>query len=128
MSKVAGTLGLTVTLAGYAVGSMIMAPLADVACLGRIHVCAVSLLIFVVLQVPTALATNFGMLLAFRFLSGLFGAAQPAVGGVIISDMYSAPCRSYPMTLWDVAGFFGPGEFLDTSTTFLTFSKYSDLS
>lgn len=29
-------------------------------------------------QIPTALASNFGMLLAFRFLTGLFGSPPPS--------------------------------------------------
>jgi DHA1 family multidrug resistance protein-like MFS transporter len=57
---------------------------------------------FVILQVPTALATNYGMLMAFRFLTGFFGSPILATGGATIADIYSPKKRAYGMTLWGV--------------------------
>jgi len=77
--------------------------------LGRKPVYLVTLTVFVGLQVPTALAKNFGMLLAFRFLSGIFGAPVLAMGGASINDMYTPTQRGYAIILWDVVSVAAPG-------------------
>jgi DHA1 family multidrug resistance protein-like MFS transporter len=58
-----------------------------------------TLAVFVVLQVPTALATNYGMLIAFRFLTGLFGSPILATGGATIADLYAPKKRAYDAAL-----------------------------
>jgi len=77
--------------------------------LGRKPVYLVTLTVFVGLQVPTALAKNFGMLLAFRFLGGIFGAPVLAMGGASINDMYTPTQRGYAIVLWDVVSVAAPG-------------------
>ena len=44
-------------------------------------------MIFVVLQVPTALATNVKGLMVLRFLAGFFASPALATGGASIGDM-----------------------------------------
>ena len=78
--------------------------------IGRKPVYIVTLLVFVALQAGTALARNFGMLLAFRFLSGIFGAPVLAMGGASITDMYSPTERGYAIVIWDVVSIATPGE------------------
>lgn len=63
---------------------------------------------FVVLQVPTALAVNFGMLLAFRFLTGFIGSPALATGGASIGDMYTPAKRTYGLTVWGIGAVCGP--------------------
>ena len=62
----------------------------------------VTLPVFVLFLIPTALATNFGMLLAFRFLTGFIGSPVLANGGANIADMYRPQHRAYAMTAWGV--------------------------
>ena len=47
--------------------------MSEIPVIGRSPIYILTLIVFVVLQVPTALASNLGMLLAFRFLTGFFG-------------------------------------------------------
>jgi len=47
--------------------------MSEVPQIGRMPVYIGTLIVFVALQVPTALASNIGSLLAFRFLTGFFG-------------------------------------------------------
>lgn len=54
------------------------------------------------LQIPTALATNFGMLLAFRFLTGFFGSPALATGGATIADMYRPQKQAYGLAVWGI--------------------------
>lgn len=58
--------------------------------LGRNPVYIITLVIFAVLQIPTALSTNIGGLLDLldlRFLSGFFGRPALATGGASVGDM-----------------------------------------
>jgi multidrug resistance protein len=81
---------------------MVWAPLSEVPQIGRMPIYILTLAVFVVLQVPTALATNYGMLMAFRFLTGFFGSPILATGGATVADLYSPKKRAYGMTLWGV--------------------------
>ncbi|KAN0138990.1 Major facilitator superfamily domain containing protein [Lactarius tabidus] len=102
VSNVAALVGLTTFVAGYGLGPMVWAPLSEVPQIGRMPVYIFTLVMFVVLQVPTALATNYGMLMAFRFLTGFFGSPILATGGATIADIYAPKKRAYGMTLWGV--------------------------
>jgi DHA1 family multidrug resistance protein-like MFS transporter len=86
----------------YLSGPMVWAPLSEVPQIGRMPIYIITLAIFVVLQVPTALATNYGMLMAFRFLTGFFGSPILATGGATIADLYVPKKRAYGMTIWGV--------------------------
>ncbi|KAF2793325.1 MFS general substrate transporter [Melanomma pulvis-pyrius CBS 109.77] len=90
VSQVAATLGLTLYVAGYGLGPMVWAPMSEVPFIGRNPIYIGTLFVFVMFQIPTALASNFGMLLAFRFLTGLFGSPALATGGASIADMYTS--------------------------------------
>ncbi|KAI0255604.1 major facilitator superfamily domain-containing protein [Lactifluus subvellereus] len=105
VSNVAATVGLTAFVAGYGLGPMVWAPLSEVPQIGRMPIYILTLAVFVVLQVPTALATNYGMLITFRFLTGLFGSPILATGGATIADLYVPKKRAYGMTLWALVPF-----------------------
>lgn len=108
VSQVAATLGLTLFVAGYAVGPMLWAPMSEIPQIGRNPVYILTLAAFVALQVPVALASNFGMLLAFRFLTGFIGSPSLATGGASIADMYSPAKRTYGLAVWGVGAVCGP--------------------
>lgn len=108
VSQVAAILGLTLFVAGYGLGPMIFSPMSEIPYFGRNPIYFITLAIFVVFQVPTALATNFGMLLAFRFLTGFFGSPVLATGGASIGDMYAPRKRAYGMGIWGISAVCGP--------------------
>ncbi|KAK8055208.1 hypothetical protein PG993_000435 [Apiospora rasikravindrae] len=108
VSPVAATLGLTLFVAGYGLGPMIWSPLSEIPQTGRNPIYILTLVLFVVLQVPTALATNFGMLLAFRFITGFIGSPSLATGGASIGDMYSPSKRTYGLAVWGIGAVCGP--------------------
>lgn len=76
--------------------------------IGRNPVYIITLAVFVILQVPTALAVNFGMLLAFRFITGFVGSPSLATGGASISDMYEPKKRTYGLAVWGIGAVCGP--------------------
>lgn len=108
VSSVAATLGLTLFVVGYGVGPMFLSPLSELPQLGRTTVYILSLALFVVLQVPTALAKNLGALLPLRFLAGFAGSPALATGGASLSDMWAPEHRAVVIGLWSVAGIGGP--------------------
>ena len=87
---------------------MVWGPLSEAPQIGRMPIYILTLIVFVVLQVPTALATNYSMLMALRFLTGLFGSPILATGGATIADIYTPKKRAYGMTLWGVFALSAP--------------------
>ena len=64
--------------------------------------------IFVILCVPTALVDNFAGLLVLRFLQGFFGSPCLATGGASLQDMFSLIKLPYILCLWAFAATCGP--------------------
>lgn len=108
VSQVAATLGLCLFVAGYGLGPMLWSPMSEIPQIGRNPIYLGTLAVFVAFQAPTALASNFGMLLAFRFLTGFFGSPVLATGGASLSDIYAPAQRAYAMSIWGVAAVCGP--------------------
>lgn len=108
ISETAATLGLTLFVAGYGVGPMFLSPLSEVPQIGRTTVYIICLVIFVAIQVPTALAKNLGALLPLRFLAGFVGSPALATGGASLGDIWAVETRSVSIGLWSLAGACGP--------------------
>ncbi|MCJ1324732.1 hypothetical protein MMC10_001394 [Thelotrema lepadinum] len=108
VSRVAATLGLTVFVAGYGVGPMLWAPMSEIPQIGRNPIYIGTLIVFVALQLPVIFAKNFGMLLAFRFITGFVGSPVLATGGASIADMYRPQKRAYAIAIWGISAVCGP--------------------
>lgn len=108
VSQVAATLGLTLFVAGYGLGPMIWAPMSEIPQIGRNPIYIGTLFVFVFFQLAVIYAKNFGMLLAFRFLTGFFGSPVLATGGASIGDMYKPAKRAYAIAVWGLAAICGP--------------------
>lgn len=78
---------------------MLWSPMSEIPQIGRNPVYVGTLIIFVLFQIPTALASNFGMLLAFRFLTGFFGSPVLATGGATLADIYTPKKRAYAISV-----------------------------
>ena len=76
--------------------------------IGRNPIYIVTLTVFVFLQFAVIYAKNFGMLLAFRFLTGFFGSPALATGGASIADMYAPEKVAYGISVWGIAAALGP--------------------
>jgi multidrug resistance protein len=79
---------------------MLWSPLSEMPYIGRMPIYLFTLFLYIVLQVPTALATNFGMLLAFRFITGFVGSPVLATGGATVADIYAPKKQAYGITIW----------------------------
>jgi MFS transporter, DHA1 family, multidrug resistance protein len=63
---------------------------------------------FVVLQATPAPAKDFGMLLAFRFITGFVGLPALDTVGATWGDMYRSAKRAYGIGIRGVAAVYGP--------------------
>ncbi|KAH7080483.1 major facilitator superfamily domain-containing protein [Paraphoma chrysanthemicola] len=108
VAQVPATLGLTLYVAGYGLGPIIWSPMSEVPQIGRLWVYIGTLLVFVMFQLPTIYSKNFGMLLAFRFLTGFFGSPALATGGATIADMYRPQKQAYGLAVWGIGAVCGP--------------------
>lgn len=108
VSPVAASLGITMFVMGYGIGPMFLSPLSEVPQLGRTSVYMISLAIFVVIQVPTALSTNLGALLPLRFIAGFVGSPALSTGGASLIDMWAGEWWAVVIGLWSVAAVGGP--------------------
>jgi DHA1 family multidrug resistance protein-like MFS transporter len=60
--------GISVYIFGLAIGPLILSPISEIPVVGRTGPYVVTLAIFTILQVPTALVKNYPGLLVLRFL------------------------------------------------------------
>ncbi|KAK0388633.1 hypothetical protein NLU13_4876 [Sarocladium strictum] len=108
VDNVLATLGLSLYVLGYGVGPLIFSPLSEIPRIGRNPVYIITMFLFVVLSIPTALVDNFPGLMVLRFITGFFGSPCLASGGASLGDMYSLMNLPYAMMAWVSAAYCGP--------------------
>ena len=79
---------------------MLWAPLSELPPIGRSPVYIFTLIVFVFFNFGVIYADNFGMLLAFRFLTGFFGSPVLATGAGSMADIWSPRTRDYMIGIW----------------------------
>ncbi|KAE8153610.1 MFS general substrate transporter [Aspergillus avenaceus] len=106
ISKITALLGVTTYLLGMAAGSIILAPLSET--IGRRPVYIVSMAVFLVLLLPSALATNIESILVSRFFGGLFGSAMVSNSPASVNDIVSDKHRALAFGFWCIGPSNGP--------------------
>lgn len=101
-------LGLSMYVLGYGIGPLIFSPLSEIPIIGRNPPYMVTLGIFVIISIPTAVVNNFPALVVLRFLQGFFGSPCLATGGASIGDIYSLLKLPYFLTGWAAFATAGP--------------------
>ncbi|MCX5201576.1 Bcr/CflA family multidrug efflux MFS transporter [Streptomyces sp. NBC_00237] len=79
-------LTLTACLAGMALGQLVVGPLSDK--LGRRRPLLVGMIIYILATAMCAIAPNVELLIAFRLLQGLAGAAGIVIARAVVRDLY----------------------------------------
>ncbi|KAI5463085.1 major facilitator superfamily domain-containing protein [Mariannaea sp. PMI_226] len=108
VSEIKATLGLSLYVLGYGIGPLIFSPLSEIPRIGRNPVYIVTMFLFVIISIPTALVNSFSGLMALRFFQGFFGSPCLASGGASLGDMYSLMALPYAMMAWVSAAYCGP--------------------
>ncbi|KAH6917888.1 multidrug resistance protein 4 [Coprinopsis sp. MPI-PUGE-AT-0042] len=99
-------LTLCVFLLSFAIAPLILAPLSEL--YGRTWVLHIGNLFTVAFSLGCAFAPNTGALIAFRFLSGISGAAPIACGGGSVGDLFSEKDRASAMAIYSLGPLIGP--------------------
>jgi len=68
IAQVPATVGISVYLIGLAVGPLVLSPISEIPRVGRTGPYVVTLALFTLLQIPTALVRDYPGLLVLRFL------------------------------------------------------------
>lgn len=102
------SLGLALFVLGYGTGPLLFSPLSEVPRIGRNPVYIITIFLFVIISIPTAVVDNYPGLMVLRFLQGFFGSPCLASGAASLGDMYSMINVSYALIAWVSAAFCGP--------------------
>lgn len=108
VSQTVGYLPLSLFVLGYGIGPMILSPLSEHAAIGRVYIYIITLAIFVILQIPTALSKNIASMLVLRFLAGFFASPALATGGASVGDVITLARIPEGLASWGVCATSGP--------------------
>ncbi|KAH7020646.1 vitamin b6 transporter bsu1 [Macrophomina phaseolina] len=101
------TLGQSMFIVGTAVGPAFLGPLSDIG--GRKWVYVISILLYAILNIGSALARNLPMLIVFQFLCGAAGSTALSNVAGTIADMFAdADNAAQPMGLFVASANAGP--------------------
>jgi DHA1 family multidrug resistance protein-like MFS transporter len=102
-------LSLTLFVFGYGLGPMLgICAASEIPVIGRAIPYVISLFIFVVLQVPTAVVHGIAGFMILRFLAGLVGSPPLATGGASVQDVFTPMAAPLAMGLWGISASAGP--------------------
>ncbi|KAJ5467241.1 hypothetical protein N7475_004993 [Penicillium sp. IBT 31633x] len=106
VSKIVALLGVTTYLLGMATGSILFAPISEI--VGRQPVYIVSMTVFLLLLLPSALAQNIESILVGRFFGGFFGSALMSNSPASVNDIISDEYRALAFGFWSIGPVNGP--------------------
>ncbi|RMZ89128.1 hypothetical protein DV736_g3649, partial [Chaetothyriales sp. CBS 134916] len=102
------SMGLSLYVAGYGIGPLLFSPMSEIPVIGRNPPYMVTLSIFLIISIITAVVDNFPALMVLRFLQGFFGSPILATGGATIGDIFSLLEIPYYLTGWAAFATAGP--------------------
>lgn len=100
------TLGTSLLLFGYMLGPLIWAPMSEL--YGRRLPLFLGYSVFIIFQIPVAVARNVETIMLARFLQGVFGCAPLSVVGGAFADFWDPVNRAVAIALFASATFLGP--------------------
>ncbi|OTB09491.1 hypothetical protein M426DRAFT_50830 [Hypoxylon sp. CI-4A] len=108
VSPTVSSLGLALYVLAYGIGPMVFSPPSELPSVGRNIPYLISMGIFIIISIPTALAGNIESLLVLRFLQGFFGSPILATGGASLSDVSSNEFKPYALFMLAMFSLGGP--------------------
>lgn len=105
VSTEVSTLSVSLMVLGFSIGPLIWAPLSEQ--IGRRPVYFISFGLYVIFNIPCALAPNIGALLACRFLCGVFSSSALTNVGASLVDIHNET-RSLAIAFFSFAPYSGP--------------------
>ncbi|KAK6197540.1 multidrug resistance [Scheffersomyces amazonensis] len=108
VGQTVATLPLSLFVIGYGIGPMVFSPMSENAIFGRTSIYIVTLFLFFILQIPTALSNDIVSLCILRFLGGIFASPCLATGGASVCDVLSIPYGPVGIACWALGAVCGP--------------------
>ncbi|PCH37676.1 MFS general substrate transporter [Wolfiporia cocos MD-104 SS10] len=106
VGEVVTALSVSLMVCGFGVGPLLWSPLSEL--VGRKPIWTIPSLIYVIFNIPCAVATNIQTLLICRFFSGFFASAPLTLAGGTISDLWDNNERGFAIALFAAAPYGGP--------------------
>jgi multidrug resistance protein len=106
VSEVTEILATGLFLVGFGFGALFAGPISET--VGRNPVYIVTLAVYMIWIMASALAPNIGAQLVFRFLAGFFGSTPLTCAGGSISDLWDPMERVFAFPVFANAAFMGP--------------------
>lgn len=108
INQTLAVLPLTLFVFGYGIGPMVFSPMSENARIGRTSIYIITLFIFFILQIPTALVNDLASLCVLRFIAGFFASPCLATGGASVVDVTSMPFIPISLCAWSIAAVCAP--------------------
>lgn len=110
ISPTVASLSISLFVWGYGLGPMVLSPLTEVARIGRNWPYVISIGLFVIMQIPTALCNNVAGFMVLRFIAGFLGSPVLATGGATMADLWNLDGGFMNgIAFWSYAACAGPG-------------------
>ncbi|CDR36937.1 CYFA0S01e05732g1_1 [Cyberlindnera fabianii] len=106
VSTEVSTLTCSLMVLGFSVGPLLWSPLSEQ--IGRQPVYFISLFLYVIFNIPCAVAKNIGTLLVCRFLCGVWASSGLSLVGGSIADMFPTETRGEAIAYFAFAPYCGP--------------------
>ena len=108
IGRVVATLPLTLFVIGYGVGPLVFSPMSEKCYIwSYIHIYH-NIILFVILQISTALVNNIAGLCILRFLGGFFASPCLATGGASVADVVKFWNLPVGLAAWSLGAVCGP--------------------
>lgn len=105
-SELKRALVLSIFVAALALGPLLWGPLSEL--YGRVIIIQTSNVVFLLFNLGCGLARTEAQIIAFRFMSGIGGSAPLAIGGGLLSDLFTAEERGRAMSIYSLMPLLGP--------------------
>jgi len=106
VSEVVESMATGLFLVGFGCGALFAGPISET--IGRNPVYIVTLALYMIFVMASALSPNIGAQLAFRFIAGIFGSTPLTCAGGSISDLWNPLERVFAFPIFANAAFTGP--------------------
>lgn len=106
VSEVVESMATALFLVGFGCGALFAGPISET--VGRNPVYIITLVLYMIFIMASALSPNIGAQLAFRFIAGFFGSTPLTCAGGSISDLWDPMERVFAFPIFANAAFTGP--------------------
>ncbi|CCG24622.1 hypothetical protein CORT_0F03980 [Candida orthopsilosis Co 90-125] len=108
INETKAVLPLTMFVIGYGIGPIFFSPLSEDSRIGRTPLYIITLFIFCMMQIPTALSTSLAGMSVLRLIAGFFASPALSTGGASFGDFITLPYFVVGLATWALGAVCGP--------------------